>query len=105
MLKKMYMSVLVKNALNTADLTPPYPYQTWIEYWEGKSGNKLDPTKLYKCPVGSCTNNGYREDFDGCHVQKAIDKDQKLYIVPLCSSCNHRTDYFFVDEALLVPAP
>ena len=28
-----------------------------------------------------------------------------MYIIPLCSGCNHRNDYFFVDENLLVPAP
>lgn len=31
------MSVLVKNVPGTADLQPPYPYGTWIEYWEGKA--------------------------------------------------------------------
>lgn len=99
------MSVLVKNASNTADLQPPYPYSTWIEYWEGKSGIKLDANTKYNCPAGDCKNTCYRKDFDGCHVQKVSDYTHKMYIIPLCSSCNQRTDYFFVDENLLVPAP
>ena len=37
------MNVLVKNVPGTADLQPPYPYDTWIEYWEGKSDNRLIP--------------------------------------------------------------
>lgn len=99
------MSVLVKNTSNTADLQPPYPYGAWIDYWEGKSGNKLNAYTKYECPAGDCGNVGYRKDFDGCHVQKVADKSHKMYIIPLCSSCNHRDDYFFVDENLLVPVP
>ena len=99
------MHVLIKNASNTADLQPPYPYGTWIEYWEGKSGNKLNAYKKYECPAEDCSNACYREDFDGCHVQKVFDDTHKMYIIPLCSSCNHRNDYFFVEENLLVPAP
>ena len=99
------LKLLVKNASNTADLQPPYPYSTWIEYWEGKSGIKLDANTKYNCPAGDCKNACYRKDFDGCHVQKVSDYTHKMYIIPLCSSCNQRTDYFFVDENLLVPAP
>ena len=99
------MSVLVKNASNTADLQPPCPYGTWIDYWEGKSENKHNANIKYECPAGDCDNVGYRKDFDGCHVQKVADKSHKMYIIPLCSSCNHRDGYFFVDENLLVPAP
>lgn len=98
------MSVLVKNAIGTSDLQPPYPYDTWIEYWESVNG-KLDPTTQYNCPAGDCKEVCYRSEFDGCHVQKVFDKAGKMYIVPLCGGCNHRNDYFFVDENLLVPAP
>lgn len=99
------MSVLVKNVSGTADLQPPYPYDTWLEYWEGKTGNRLNPFTQYNCPAGDCKNVCYRADLDGCHVQKVIDNTNTVSIVPLCSGCNHRTDYFFVDENLLVPAP
>ena len=98
------MSILVKNATNTSDLQPPYPYNTWIEFWESRMG-KIDSIKQYNCPAGSCKEVCYRSEFDGCHVQKVLDNTHKMYIIPLCSSCNHRNDYFFVDENLLVPAP
>lgn len=103
-LKSMYMSVLIKNAPNTSDLLPPFPYETWIEYWESKKG-AIDEYKKYNCPAGDCNEVCYRKDFDGCHVQKVGDTTKKMYIIPLCSGCNHRNDYFFVDENLLVPAP
>lgn len=99
----MSMNVLIKNATNTSDLQPPFPYNTWLEYWESKKG-KLQTNTLYQCPTG-CGNTGYRKDFDGCHVQKVHDITKRMYIVPLCSGCNHRTDSFYVDENLLVPAP
>lgn len=37
----MYMSILVKNATNTSDLQPPYPYNTWIEFWESRMGKLI----------------------------------------------------------------
>lgn len=104
-LKKLYMSVLVKNAPYTSDLQPPRPYCTWVEYWESMSGIKIVEGKRYNCPAGDCNEVCFRSEFDGCHVQKAFDATQRMYIIPLCSGCNHRNDYFFVDEGLLVPAP
>jgi len=101
----MYMSVLVKNAPSPVDLQPPSSYGTWIEYWEGKSGKKLKTYIKYKYPAGDCSEVCYRKDFDGWHVQNFLDSAHKVYIIPLCSSCNHRNDYFFVDEKLLVPIP
>ena len=99
----MCMNILIKNATNTSDLLPPFPYITWLEYWESKK-QKLDTKTLYQCPTG-CGNTGYRKDFDGCHVQKVHDITRRMYIVPLCSGCNHKTDSFYVDENLLIPAP
>lgn len=99
------MSVLVINAPDTSDLKPPYPYSAWIEYWEAKSGIKLAENNSYICPAGDCNNTAKRSELDGCHVQKVYDKTKKMYIIPLCSGCNHRTDPFFVDETLLVEAP
>lgn len=46
-----------------------------------------------------------RKNFDGCHVQKCGLVDRKWYVMPLCDSCNHRTDMFSVDEKLLLPVP
>ena len=99
------MNVLVKNVPGTADLQPPYPHNTWIEYWEEKSGTRLDVFQKYECPAEGCKNVCTRAELDGCHVQKVVHNTNTIYIVPLCSGCNHRTDYFYVDENLLVPAP
>lgn len=98
------MNILIKNVPDTSDLEPPYPYKTWIEYWESKKG-AIPILMKYNCPAIGCTEECYRSDFDGCHVQKVADITKKMYIIPLCSRCNHRNDYFFVDENLLVPAP
>lgn len=92
------------NAINTSGLQPQPPYKSWIDYWEGRSGNKLDRTGTYRCPA-ECGRACSVTDFDGCHVQKVSDTSQKMYIVPLCSACNHRDDAFYVYENLLVPAP
>ncbi len=81
---------------------PPKPYDSWLSYWENKSNCKLEANTYYKCPA--CGKATLRKDFDGCHVQKAYNYDQRWYIVPLCSSCNHRTDTFDVDVTL-VPVP
>lgn len=98
------MNVLIKNATDTSSLQPPFPYSTWIEYWESRKG-KLSESTLYRCPASGCNSSVYRKDLDGCHVKKVNDPSKKTYIIPLCSSCNHRTDSFYVDENLLVPAP
>lgn len=97
--------ILVRNATNTSGLLPPYPYNSWIEYWEDNSGNRLNIFTEYNCPAGDCNKTCYRADLEGSHVQKVFDNTNAMYIVPLCSSCNHRTAYFYVDENLLVPAP
>ena len=102
-IKSMYMNVLIKNASGTYEHEPPHPYNTWIEYWEVNANFKLNPNQPYKCPA--CGKSFYRSDFDGCHVQKVGDPIGKMYIIPLCSGCNHRNDFFLVDENLLVPAP
>ena len=97
------MNVLITNANNTSDLRPPFPYDTWLEYWESKKG-KLKVNVIYRCPT-DCGNRGLRSDFDGCHVQKVNDPSGKMYIIPLCSACNHRKDVFGVNDDLLEPAP
>ena len=100
----MYMNVLIKNASGTYEYEPPYPYNTWIEYWESKK-IAIPRFMKYNCPVIGCTEKCYRSDFDGYHVQKVGDFTGKMYIIPLCGGCNHRNDFFLVDENLLVPAP
>ena len=56
--------------------------------------------KIHFCSASGCI----KTDLVGAHVQKAYSIDQKWCIVPLCSSCNQRTDTFEVYETL-VPVP
>ena len=95
------MKVLVKNVLKTTQLKPSYPYHTWIEYWEDNGGETLEQGVNYECPA--CGRAFKREEFDGCHVQKILDAFKRIYIIPLCSGCNHRSEQFGVDESLLIP--
>ena len=50
------------------------------------------------------TDNCWGRNLVGAHVQKAYSSDQRWYIVPLCVSCNNRTDTFNVN-ATLEPVP
>lgn len=98
------MNVLVKNVNKTSDLKPPYPYTSWVEYWEGKSSVKLNEKTKRSC-FANCGATCYKADFEGAHVQKVFDITHKMYIIPLCAKCNHRTDQFYVDDEFMVPAP
>ncbi len=97
----------IKNVKGSSKISkkPPLPYTTWLDYWESKANFKLQEGVKYTCPA--CGKSFYRKDFDGCHVQKADDKnDISWYIIPLCSSCNQKSnDIFDVDGDLLVPVP
>ena len=91
------MNIRVKNINGTANRTPPAPYQnlTWLEFYKEKCGRE----HIF-CVCKSCTNLVEV----GAHVIKAdIDTDDKWYIVPLCKSCNNKTDAFVVDSDYLVP--
>lgn len=81
---------------------PPRLYNSWLSYWEAQAQFRLDINKHYICPA--CSVATLRKDFDGCHVQKS-GCDKSWYIVPLCSSCNHKNGFFNVEERLLVPVP
>lgn len=96
------MKVLVANAENTADLIPPRPFNSWIEYWESKKG-KLDERLLHFCRAEDCHRTCRRSELDGSHVKKVNDRTGRMYIIPLCDSCNHREDVFEVDDDFLVP--
>lgn len=83
---------------------PPYPYSSWLNYWEIKAKDVLEPNTLYKCPA--CGNGFLRKNFDGCHVRKANNIfDKKWYIVPLCDSCNQSTGILDLDVISLIPVP
>lgn len=92
----IYMSILIKNATNTSNLKPPFPFNSWLEYWESKKGH-IDEYRECRFPAEDCHEICYRSDFDGCHVQKVGDFTGKMYIIPLCGGCNHRRNFFLVD--------
>ena len=90
--------IKVKNVNGSSRFGSPSGYTSWLEYWEDKSGKKA-----WRCSAIDCHKTG-RWNLVGAHVQKANSYDQSWYIVPLCTSCNNRTDEFYVDETL-VPVP
>lgn len=85
----------VKNVLGSSRFPAPAGYGSWLEYWERHSGQSA-----YYCSASGC----FGTDLVGAHVQKAYGDDKRWYIVPLCKSCNKRTDTFYV-SATLVPVP
>lgn len=90
--------VKVKNVSGSSRFNCPSGYDSWLDYWEQKTGKSA-----YFCSAIDCQRVG-RSNLVGAHVQKVGGYDLKWYIVPLCLSCNKRTDEFYVDEAL-VPVP
>ena len=78
------MAVKVKN-LNGTEGKSPSPYSSWLEYWEKKTGQKVD----------ECAACSRKADVGG-HVKKVDGSDDNHYIVPLCNSHNGIADDFFV---------
>lgn len=85
----------VKNVNGSGRYSAPSDYSSWLEYWEAQAGRKVT-----FCGAKGCLGT----DLVGAHVQKAYSDDTKWYIVPLCRSCNQRTDTFEVVYPL-VPVP
>lgn len=88
--------MFVKNVSGSSRFPAPSGYSSWLEYWEDKTGGQ----KAYYCSADNCNER----ILVGAHVQKAYGDDKRWYIVPLCPSCNKRTDIFNV-SATLVPVP
>lgn len=88
--------MLVKNVNGSGRYSAPEGYSSWLDYW-----NRHASHYAYRCGASDCHSHG---DLVGAHVQKAYSSDSRWYIVPLCSSCNHRTGIFDVDEEL-IPVP
>jgi hypothetical protein len=87
----------VKNVSGSSRFSAPAGYDSWLDYWK-KQTNKN---------ISVCSAEGCREkNLVGAHVKKAstYTTDEKWYIVPICSSCNKKTDIFEV-SADLVPVP
>lgn len=77
--------VLVKNINGTSRFSAPSGYSSWLAYWEAQTRRK----SRY-CKAGTCWNQATV----GAHVMKVDSCDKHYYIVPLCNSCNGRTDSF-----------
>lgn len=87
--------MFVKNVIGSSKFAKPNGYSSWLDYWKAQTGENP-----YICSEVDCSNTG----LVGAHVQKAYGSDRNWYIVPLCSSCNQRTDIFNVCRTL-VPVP
>lgn len=81
------MNYIVKNVPNTSNDPLPYWCDCWLDYWENKKGQKA-----YRC--AKC--GGYH-NLVGAHVYcETVQGKVAVFIVPLCSSCNHiPTDQVF----------
>lgn len=90
--------IKVKNVNGSSRYVSPQGYDTWLDYWEVKSGKTA-----WMCSATNCHKLG-RSKLVGAHVRKVDSTDNCWYIVPLCRECNNRNDEFYVDETL-VPVP
>lgn len=94
---KQFIMTKVKNLNGTSDRVPS-GYESWIHYWKIKTGQKL----AGGCAARNCSDMT-GTNLEGAHVKKTVEyNDDSWYIVPLCPSCNKRTDEFYV-TATLVP--
>lgn len=82
----------VKNVNGSGRFSAPAGYRSWLDYWEKKTGSKA-----FFCSASNC----FSSNLVGAHVQKANSTDNRWYIIPLCSSCNQRTDTFEVSGTLV----
>jgi hypothetical protein len=85
----------VKNVNGSSRFLAPLGYSSWLDYWKVQSGKSV----LF-CSTTTCLGT----DLVGGHVQKGNSTNRNYYIVPLCRSCNLRTDKFEVSQPL-VPVP
>lgn len=86
--------VKVKNLNGTSDKLPQ-GYNSWLEFWEGKTGKTAD-----HCGATDCNVKG-RDNLVGAHFKKVGVGDYRHYITPLCRGCNQRSDEFYVDTELV----
>ncbi len=85
----------IKNVVGSSRFPAPSGYESWLDYWEKKTGIKKSI-----CGASGCSNTV----LVGAHVQKVNSADKSWYITPLCTKCNQRTDEFDVHWDL-VPVP
>ncbi|GHT52116.1 hypothetical protein AGMMS49982_11540 [Bacteroidia bacterium] len=89
------MDVIVKNLPGTAN-EHPRGYDSWIAYWEDKTGLKATVCYCIGCNKPAVV---------GAHVQKVYGSDTNTYIIPLCHECNMKTDQFKTSDSELVRVP
>ena len=89
------MIVNVKNKKITSDSVVPAKYSSWLDFWEKKKNEKA-----INCKVQYCTG----EAEVGGHVY-IVGESSKVYIMPLCYSCNNKKDdaIFTTSKSNLVP--
>jgi len=87
--------VMVKNLNNTSGREPK-DYDSWLEFWEAKTGKKAN--KCACCPADAEV---------GAHVKKDSVFDNEWYIIPLCNRCNQKPseDRFYVAEEMVPVNP
>lgn len=100
------MKVINVKGSSSISSTPPSPCTSWLNYYERATKHNLEDNiwgdGFFICPA--CGAGVRKRELFGCHVQKYNDPDKSWYIVPLCESCNHRTDSFNISYSL-VPVP
>lgn len=84
--------ILVKN-LNDTSGRVPAGFNSWIAYWEAKTGLKANVCNNVNCSA--------KNDLVGAHVIKVNSIDKNWYIVPLCKECNKKSDNFWVSGPLV----
>lgn len=83
----------IKNANGTSRRSKPSTNEkTWLEFWEHETGKKAT-----RCGAADNHSTG---TLVGAHVKKVFGGDD-LYVTPLCSRCNQRSDNFWVDTELV----
>jgi hypothetical protein len=75
---------------------PPSEYDSWLDYWEKKTGKKAST-----CGATDCSTT---KGIVGGHVVMVGSTDTTHYITPLCRPCNNRADTFYVSSEL-IPVP
>lgn len=90
------MLVKVKHRHGTSSWNPA-GYSDWLEYWRHYSRQYVPAY----CPECKMRMN----DPVGAHVIKVDSNDLRVFITPVCRSCNSADSDtpFWVDDSLLVP--
>ena len=87
------MLTLVKNVNGSSRWKKPSTGEdSWLEYWENMTGRRASCCGAVDCHSSS--------SLVGAHVQDVYGGNE-IYITPLCTSCNNRTDFFYVDTELV----